>query len=79
MVFGLILLAVVARPLTVLFFDADDLKLVNDNLGNNRSLAELLDQADAAMYEKKRQRRLARGAGGAAQQVAAADAALRLG
>ena len=147
-----------ARPLTVLFFDADGLKEVNDNLGHDvgsellrdiatllretfrgsdvlgrvggdefavitpghraestsalrrlddaveaanragnkpyrisfsaggvttepqsdQSLADLLDRADAAMYEKKRQKRLAREAGGAAQ-VAAADAALRGG
>jgi diguanylate cyclase (GGDEF)-like protein len=45
---------------------------------SDQSLAELLDRADAAMYRKKRQRRLAREADDATQ-VAPADAALRGG
>ena len=141
-----------ARPLTVLFFDVDGLKKVNDNLGHDagsellrdiaqllrqtfrgsdvlgrvggdefavithgrhadltsalrrlddaaeevnragnkpyqisfsvggatfepqsdQSLAELLNRADAAMYEQKKQKRLAREAGSTAQQVSAA-------
>ena len=42
-------------------------------------LAELLDRADAAMYESKRQRRAARESHIAAQPAASADAALRRG
>ena len=44
---------------------------------SKESLAELLDRADAAMYEKKRQRRAAQETGVAAQSAALADAALR--
>ena len=46
---------------------------------SKESLAELLDRADAAMYQKKRRRRAARETGVAAQQVAAAYAALGRG
>ena len=42
---------------------------------SEESLAELLDRADAAMYQKKRQRRAARQTGVAAQEVASANAA----
>jgi diguanylate cyclase (GGDEF)-like protein len=42
---------------------------------NEESLAELLDRADAAMYQKKRQRGAAPQAGVVDQQVAPADAA----
>jgi diguanylate cyclase (GGDEF)-like protein len=46
---------------------------------SEESLAELLERADAAMYERKRQRRAAREKGVGAQEVAPADAALRHG
>jgi diguanylate cyclase (GGDEF)-like protein len=46
---------------------------------SEESLAELLDRADAAMYQKKRQRRAAREAGVGAQEVTPADAAFRRG
>jgi diguanylate cyclase (GGDEF)-like protein len=46
---------------------------------SDESLATLLERADAAMYRKKRERRVAREAEGGARQVRAADPALPRG